>query len=213
MIRVLVADDFPLVREALVAALGRDPRIEVVATAEDGAEALDKARELRPDVIVLDLRMPGMSGMTALAHLTAELPDVRVLLLTAAVDREVVIDAISTGAAGYLAKRVSGDELADAVAAVHGGEVVITPSLMAHIVSGLCRTDRQAAEKTGVNSLTETERKVLRGVASGGTDREIGQELFISSRTVQSHLVRIRAKLGTRRRADLTRWAFDHQII
>src|SRR4051812_31720442 len=122
MIRVLVADDFPMIREALVAALERHPGISVVGTAEDGEQALEIARAQRPDVVVLDVCMPGMSGMTVLAHLAQELPDVRVLVLTAAVDREVVIDAVSTGASGFLAKRVSGDELAEAVTAIHGGE-------------------------------------------------------------------------------------------
>jgi DNA-binding NarL/FixJ family response regulator len=155
--------------------------------------------------------MPGMSGMTVLAHLAEELPDVRVLLLTAAVERDVVIDAVSTGASGYLAKRVSGDELTDAVTAIHRGEVVITPSLMAHLVNGLCRAAE--AEEPTVASLTETERGVLRRVAAGRTDREIAQELFISPRTVQSNLARVRAKLGVDRRPALTRWALDHQMI
>src|SRR4051794_3129752 len=128
MIRVLVADDFPLVREALIAMLGRDPGIDVVATAEDGADMLNKARALRPDVVVLDLQMPGMSGMTALCRLTAELRGVRVLVLTAAVDPELVVDAASSGAAGYLDKGVSGEELVAAVAAVPRGEAGVAPA-------------------------------------------------------------------------------------
>jgi DNA-binding NarL/FixJ family response regulator len=213
MIRVLVADDFPMIREALVAALERHPGISVVGTAEDGEQALEIARAQRPDVVVLDVRMPGMSGMTVLAHLAQELPDVRVLVLTAAVDREVVIDAVSTGASGFLAKRVSGDELAEAVTAIHGGEVVIAPSLMAHLVSGLCRSGDHEPAPPDVGSLTETEREVLRRVAAGRTDREISAELFICSRTIQSHLSRIRAKLGVSRRAELTRWAVEHQVV
>src|SRR4051812_46266486 len=208
MIRVLVADDFPLVREALIAMLGRDPGIDVVATAEDGADLLDKARALGPDVVVLDLQMPGMSGMTALCRLTAELPDVRVLVLTAAVDPALVVDAASSGAAGYLDKGVTGKELVAAVAAVHRGEAAIAPGLVAHLVAGMQRQ----AERKGVGCLTNTERAVLCMISGGRSDIEISRELYISPRTVQSHLSNIRTKLGMRRRVELARWAVEHQV-
>ena len=208
MIRVLVADDFPLVREALIAMLGRDPGIDVVATAEDGADMLDKARALRPDVVVLDLQMPGMSGMTALCRLTAELPGVRVLVLTAAVDPELVVDAASSGAAGYLDKGVSGEELVAAVAAVHRGEAAITPALVGHLVTGMHRH----AQRRDAGCLTDTERDLLRRISGGRSDIEISREMFMSPRTVQSHLSNIRTKLGIRRRVELARWAVEHQI-
>jgi DNA-binding NarL/FixJ family response regulator len=211
VIRVLVADDFPLVREALVAALNRSDGIEVVAVAEDGAEALDKARELRPDVVVLDVRMPTMGGREALDLFTAELPDTRVLLITAHEDPEVVIDAVSAGAAGFLIKRMSGDELAEAVVAVHRGEAVITPELTMHLVRGL-RRDEPHTPNGATARLTPGETRVLRLVAEGQSDKQISAALNISPRTVQSHLVQIRAKVGLRRRTELTRWATQNLV-
>jgi DNA-binding NarL/FixJ family response regulator len=208
MIRVLVADDFPLVREAVKAVLGRAPDIDVVATAQDGEETLEKARALHPDVVVLDLLMPGMSGMTVLCRLAAELPDVRVLVVTAAVEPELVVDAASSGAAGYLDKRVSGDELIAAVGAVHRGQAAIAPALLPHLLGGM----RREAVRRDAGCLTETERDLLRMVGDGRSDKEIGREMYISPRTVQSHLTNIRVKTGIRRRVELARWALEHQI-
>jgi DNA-binding NarL/FixJ family response regulator len=210
VIRVLVADDFPLVREALVAALTRHPDIEVVGVAEDGVEALEKSHELNPDVVVLDVRMPAMSGRAALTRLTAELPGVRVLLLTAHEEPDIVIDAVSSGAAGFLLKRVSGSQLAEAVVAVHRGEAVITPELTSHLLRGLRREGEPGHVSSSAESLTPSEVKVLRLVADGQSDKQIGEALSISPRTVQSHLVQIRAKVGLRRRVELTRWAAEH---
>jgi DNA-binding NarL/FixJ family response regulator len=206
-----VADDFPLVREALVAALNRSDGIEVVAVAEDGAEALDKARELHPDVVVLDVRMPKMGGREALDIFTAELPETRVLLITAHEEPEVVIDAVSAGAAGFLIKRMSGDELAQAVVAVDRGEAVITPELTMHLVRGLRRDEPHTPNGTTAR-LTPGETRVLRLVAEGQSDKQISAALNISPRTVQSHLVQIRAKVGLRRRTELTRWATQNLV-
>jgi len=208
MIRVLVADDFPLLRDAVVAALGRSDDIEVVGTAADGEEAIEQARELRPDVIVLDVRMPAMSGVTALSHLSADLPDTRVLLLTASTERDLVIDAVASGASGFLSKSTSGDELAAAVKAVHRGEAVISPSLMAHVVTGL--QSRNAPSPA--NTLSREDRDLVRLVAKGWTDRQIAEELYISPRTVQNQLSRARVKIGLRSRVDLTRWAIEHGV-
>jgi DNA-binding NarL/FixJ family response regulator len=212
LIRVLVADDFPMVRDALGAALTRHPEIEVAGMAADGLEAVEKAHALRPDVVVLDLRMPGMSGLMALTRLTTELPQVRVLLLTACEDADAVIDAVSAGAAGFITKRTSGAELADAVCAVHRGEPVVDPSLTAHLVRGLRRED--SGEQGGVRAgrLTSSELNVLRLVADGRTDKQISQTLYISPRTVQSHLAQVRSKVGLRRRVELTRWAAEHLV-
>jgi DNA-binding NarL/FixJ family response regulator len=213
VIGVLVADDFPLVREALVAALNRHPEIEVVGVAEDGAEAVAKAHDLHPDVVVLDVRMPEMNGHEALTRLRRELPDARVLLISAHEEPDVVVEAVTSGAAGFLLKRMSGDELAEAVISVHAGEAVLTPELTAHLVRGL-RRGEEPQPPSGVNArLTPSETKVLRLVAEGQSDKQISSELNISPRTVQSHLVQIRAKVGLRRRVELTRWATQHLVF
>ena len=149
----------------------------------------------------------------ALARLKAELPDARVLLISAHEEPDVVVDAVSSGAAGFLLKRMSGDELAEAVLAVHAGEAVLTPELTAHLVRGLRRGEEPQAPNGANARLTPSETKVLRLVAEGQSDKQISSELNISPRTVQSHLVQIRAKVGLRRRVELTRWAATHLLV
>ena len=209
-VRVLVVDDFPLVREATAASLAR-AGLDVVGTAGDGEEALDQARRLRPDVIVLDLMMPRMTGLIALTYLHVELPDVRVLLLTAREEPGAIIDAVAAGAAGFLTKRASGSEVAAAVRAIHRGEPVICPSMAGHLMAGL-RERTDAPRPTTTSALNRDELEVLRLVADGRTDIEISEALFISPRTVQSQLARIRRKTGVQRRAQLSRWAAEHLV-
>jgi len=210
-IRVLIADDFPLVREALTLAIERHEDVEVVGVAGDGVETLEQAHALQPDVVVLDLRMPRMSGLVALTRLSSALPQIRVLLLTACEEPDTVIDAVSAGAAGFVTKRITGDELARSIVAVHRGEPVVSPSLTAHLVRGLRRdgVDRYGGT-TG--KLTSSELNVLRLVADGRTDKQISETLYISPRTVQSHLSQIRTKTGVRRRTQLARWATEHLV-
>src|SRR3954454_14769018 len=137
MITVLGADDFPLMREANVAALERHPDLEVVGVAGDGMEAVEQAAALQPDVVVLDLYMPKMSGFVALSRIRTRCPDTRVLLLSACEEPEVVLDALADGAAAFLTKRIDGQELADAVVRVHRGESVVTPLATEHLINGL----------------------------------------------------------------------------
>jgi DNA-binding NarL/FixJ family response regulator len=210
MIRVLLADDFPLMREALVASLACHPEIEVVATAEDGVAALERASALRPDVVVLDLCMPRMGGLAALRVLTAELPGVRVLVLSAVEEAEPVVDALRVGADGFLSKSATGAQLAAAIVAVHRGEPVVSASLTPHLVRALRRQVRVRHDCGAALSADEVD--VLRLVAAGRTDRQISEALFVSPRTVQSHLTRIRGKLGLRRRAHLASWATENRL-
>lgn len=209
-IRVLVADDFPLVREGIAAALGHDPAFEVVALVGTGREALELAEELEPDVLILDLRMPDLGGLEVLDRLRESRPDIRVLVITASEQANTLLDAIAAGAAGYLSKRISGVELRQAVTTAHGGGSVITPSLACHLLQEYSSTMR--GEQSAVRPLKGRELEIMRLVVQGKTDAEIAQELFISPRTVQSNLTRIRAKTGLRRRSELTRWAVEHAI-
>src|SRR5256885_12690879 len=182
-IRVVVADDFPLIRAGLLDALSTRPEIEVVGEAHDGIEAIEQARRLRPDVLLLDLAMPRLGGLEALAVLREELPEVRVLVVTASEKRDKLVQAVSAGAAGYLTKRSSVTELCEAVANVHARHGAISPSLTIHLVGGLS-DDRGPAG----GLLTPRELEVLRLAADGSTDGEISAQLSISPRTVQAHL-------------------------
>jgi DNA-binding NarL/FixJ family response regulator len=211
-IRVIAADDFPLVREGIVRALNRDPAIEVVGQAGNGHEALELVAALQPDVLILDLIMPGLDGLGVLDALSASHPEVRVLLMTASEQSGPLLGAFAAGAAGYLSKRVTGEELRQAVITAHGGGSVITPALAEKMLRELPDSSAGDAERKLRALLGPRELEVLRGVAQGKTDAEIGEDLLISPRTVQNHLTRIREKTGLRRRSELTRWAVEHAI-
>jgi DNA-binding NarL/FixJ family response regulator len=211
MTKVLVADDFPLVREGIESALARDPRLDVVGFASDGQDALQRARELRPDVLLLDLGMPGTSALLVLAQITAELPDVRVLVVSDETCDPGAVHAIAAGAAGLVSKGIRGEDLCEAIRAVDRGEPVIAQDLLAELLTGVRRALADGRGATP-RSLTVNELEVLRLVANGRTDAQISQSLFISSRMVQSHLSRIRTKVGVRRRAQLARWASEHAL-
>lgn len=211
-IDVLIADDFPLIRAALADAIGRDPDISVIGAASTGSEAVELALHHRPDVIVMDVHMPDMSGLVALEKILEREPGMRVLMLTATEKIDVFLEALAIGAAGYLNKRIGQRELVQAIITVHGGGSVISPELAGHLL-----TDYSASRRGRPGSarplLADREHEVLRLVALGHTDKEIGRTLYISPRTVQNHLTRIRHKTGLQRRSELARWAADHARI
>lgn len=207
-IRVLIADDYPLVRAGLARALTADPTIEVVAEAGDGHEALERARELEPDVILLDLFMPGLGGVLVLEHLREAGSAARVLMVTASERQDSLLEAIAAGASGYLTKRASCEEVRQAVLSVHRGGLVITPSMAGYLLAQF--SQKGASGGAAPSLLTARERELLRLIAQGMTDKEIGAQLFISARTVQNHLGRIREKTGLRRRSELASWAGEH---
>jgi DNA-binding NarL/FixJ family response regulator len=210
-IRVLIVDDSPLMRVGLARSLEDDPDIALVATAGDDREALRLAHELRPDVVLLDLHTPEVGGQMVLERLREQLPDVRALVVTASEAAESLLDAVAAGAAGYLTKRASPEELRDAVIAVHGGNSVIPPELAGHLLHAYA--GRARGEPPARSTLTRREQDVLRLVAQGHTDKEIGRALHLSPRTVQTHLRRIREKTGARRRAELAIWASDNTVV
>ena len=210
-IRILLIDDFPLIRQGFAAALETDPGLTIVGEADNGEEGLRLAQELQPDVVVLDLGMPGMGGMTVLERLRSEAPQVKVLVVTANEKAQPLLDAVAAGAAGYLTKRCTREELRQAIITVYGGGSIISPKLAGHLLNEYSRTSR--GEASHVRPLLgDREHEILRLVAGGATDKEIAETLYISPRTVQNHLTRIREKTGLRRRAELTRWAMEHAL-
>jgi DNA-binding NarL/FixJ family response regulator len=210
-IRVLLVDDFPLVREGIAAALARDPGITVVGEASTGIDGLRLAHDLQPDVILLDLHMPEMGGMMVLERLRVEVPETRALVMNASEKAETLLAAVSAGAAGYITKRASRQELCEAVITVHGGGSVIAPHLAGHLLKQYQKASRGETEHLH-NQLSTRELEVLRLVAQGLTDRQIAEKIYVSPRTVQNHLARIRDKTGLRRRSELTRWAVVHAV-
>ncbi|QXG75100.1 response regulator transcription factor [Modestobacter sp. L9-4] len=188
MTRVLVVDDHPVVRGGLVGWLAAQPDIDVVGEAGDGLEALAAVAEHAPDVVLMDLRMPRMDGVTATGRITAAHPGVRVLVLTTYDTDADIVRAVEAGAAGYLLKDAPLPQLADAVRAAARGETVLAPPVAAKLMSRM--------RGPAVEAPTARELQVLGGVARGLTNAEIGRELFIGEATVKTHLVRVFTKLG-----------------
>ena len=189
-VRLLLADDHPVVRAGLAGMLAAEPDLEIVGEAADGAEACALARELRPDVVLMDLRMPGLDGVSATAVISAELPETRVLVLTTYDTDADIVRAVEAGATGYLLKDTPRLQLADAVRAAARGETVLAPTAAATLLTRM----RTPAAPQAV--LTARETQVLALVGEGRTNADIGRELFISEATVKTHLIRVFTKLG-----------------
>lgn len=202
-IRVLLVDDFSLFREGVAAALDGRDGMTVVGEAGEVEEAVARATEVRPDVVVLDMRLPGGGGLVAIDRIRAVAPDARVLVLTANDRPESVVDAVSAGAAGYLTKRSGGEELRSAVATVAAGGSVVEPSMTGHLMRELAGGPEA---KTGM-ALSQREREAVQLVCEGLTDRQIAERLFVSTRTIQNDLRGVRERAGLRRRSELVHWA------
>ena len=201
-VRVLLADDQALFREALGVLLGVRPEVEVVGEAADGGEAVRMAAELRPDVVLMDLRMPVLDGIGATRRLSREQPGVRVIALTTFDDDEDVFAALRAGAVGYLLKDVSADGLVEAVVAAAAGGSVLQPSVAAKVVARVARLpaeDPPPPEPLAV-PLSEREREVVRLLAAGHSNREIARRLYLAEGTVKNHVTNVLAKLGARDR-------------
>ena len=192
-IRILIADDHAVVRQGLRMFLGLDAELEVVGEAADGAEAVRQARELRPDVVLMDLLMPAMDGIAATAAIRGELPDVEVIALTSVLEDASVVGAVRAGAIGYLLKDTQSEELRRAIKAAASGQVQLAPQAAARLM-------REVRAPESPEALTERETEVLRLLAVGKANKEIARELGVGEQTVKSHVSNILAKLGVQSR-------------
>lgn len=188
-IRVLIVDDHAVVRQGLTMFLGTDPELEVVGEAPNGQVALEKARELKPQVVLMDLMMPVMDGLTAIAELRAELPEVEVIALTSVLEDTKVVAAVKAGAIGYLLKDTDSDALCRAIKAAARGQVQLAPEAAGFLM-------RQVRAPEQPESLTERETQVLVRLAHGKSNKEIASELSVGDQTVKTHVSNILAKLG-----------------
>ena len=199
-IRVLIADDHLIVRQGLRLILETEDRLQLVGEASDGAEALELARELEPDVVLMDLRMPGMDGLTAIERLQVEQPQVNVVILTTFNEDELMMRGLRAGARGYLLKDTSRESLFAAIRAAAKGEALLSPEVMERLLARMESGPTQAGRVGGIE-LTAREQEVLEAVARGERSKEIAFHLGISERTVKAHLSSIYNKFGVDSRA------------
>jgi DNA-binding NarL/FixJ family response regulator len=215
-IRVLIADDQRVVREGLSMLVALIDDVQVVGTACDGAEAIRLAEAHRPDVVLMDLRMPGIDGIAATAELRERAPAARVLVLTTYADQDVIVPALQAGARGYLTKDASAEQIETAIRAVHAGQTHLDPAvqerLVAAVISHPPPADPASPGDKPPDGLTMREAEVLALLAEGLSNTEIAQRLYLSNATVKTHINRIFAKTGARDRAQAVRYAYQHHL-
>jgi DNA-binding NarL/FixJ family response regulator len=209
VIRVLIVDDHPIVRQGLRTFLGVQDDIEVVGEAADGAEAVTLAESLAPDVVLLDLKMPGVDGQAALSELRARGTKAQILVLTSMSERSLILPAVRAGAAGYLYKDVDPQALVQAIRAVHDGNMLFAPEAAAALAA---ETSAENARKDGTD-LTEREREVLVQIALGRSNREIARALVVSEKTVKTHVSNVLMKLGVADRTQAALYAVRHGLV
>jgi DNA-binding NarL/FixJ family response regulator len=234
-IRVLIADDQPVVRDGLAMLLGLLDDVEVVATAADGLQAVERTAAERPDVVLMDLRMPGIEGAEATRRILADLPETRVLVLTTYADDAFLFPALQAGARGYLTKDATAEEIEQAIRALVAGQTHLDPAVQERLVAAVISTppapesalapqplapqppapqppEPQPAAESLPDDLTPREAEVLRLIAAGLSNREIADQLVLSGATVKTHVNRIFYKTGARDRAQAVRYAYRHGL-
>jgi two-component system, NarL family, response regulator DevR len=210
-IRILIADDHEVVRIGLSALLDRQHGFRVVGQAGSGEEAVRLARVLRPDVVVMDIRMPNGSGTDACRTITSELPDTPVVMLTSYADEDALFESISAGASGYVLKRIGSDELVSAVRTVAAGGSLLDPAVTASVLERL-RHAAHAEESGAFSELTEQERRVLAHLANGASNREIAVAMELAEKTVRNYVSSILGKLTLTSRAQAAAFAIRHRL-
>ncbi|MBI1395286.1 MAG: response regulator [Betaproteobacteria bacterium] len=209
-IRVFLVDDHALFRSGVKMLLGRMPDVEVVGEASDGAEGIKRVRQLAPDLVLLDLHMPGLSGKEVLKALTEEVPGVRVLMLTVSEDAADLLDCLRAGASGYLLKKVDVEDFAAAVRRAHAGESVVSPDMMGKLVRGV--REGSPVEKSPFADLSDREREVLECIARGAANKEIARTLNLAESTVKIHVQAILRKLDLQSRVQAAVFAVEHGL-
>jgi DNA-binding NarL/FixJ family response regulator len=207
-IRVLLCDDHEVVREGLRGLIGRQAGMSVVGEAGTVAEVVEAAARSKPDVVIMDVRLPDGSGVEACRSIHESNPEIKVIMLTSYADDEALFASIIAGASGYLLKQTRGQAVIDAVTAVAAGRSLLDPDVTGKVLE---RLRESRAEDPAIAALTEQERKVLAGLAEGRTNREIGETLFLSEKTVKNYVSRILDKLGLARRAEAAAYIAKHK--
>ncbi|HZD41083.1 MAG TPA: response regulator transcription factor [Terriglobales bacterium] len=212
-IKVLIADDHTLFREGVQALISKCEDIEVVGEAANGADAIEGVRKLRPDIVLMDVAMPGLGGLEATLELKKISPQVKVLVLTQYDNQEYLYRFLRAGVSGYVLKRAAGAELVSAIRAVHNGGTFLHPDIAPAVIEGYLGNFSPAWQDDPYEALTDREKQVLKLVAEGQTNKEIAEALKISIKTAMAHRANISDKLGIHNRAELVKFALQRGII
>jgi DNA-binding NarL/FixJ family response regulator len=210
---VLIVDDDKLMRAGLRAVLSSDEGIEVVGEADDGRAAIDSARRLAPDVVLMDVRMPEMDGITATREVLDAAPDCRVVIVTTFEEDDYVFGGLAAGASGFLLKRTGPEELIAAIHTVAGGEALLSPSVTRRVIERMAREPGVEPQEERLEELTEREREVLELIAAGLTNSEIADRLVIEESTVKTHVKRVLMKLDLRDRVQAVIFAYENGVV
>lgn len=210
-LRILLVDDHEVVRIGLRTLLTRHPEFEIVDEAGNAADAIEKSLRLKPDVVVMDIRLPGISGIEACRQIVAQQPATKVIMLTSFADDEMLFDAIAAGASGYVLKQIGSDELVRALGIVGRGESLIDPALTQKVLARVRESSRRN-EQSAFRKLNEQELKILALVAEGKTNREIAAQVFLSEKTVRNYVSAILDKLNLSSRAQAAAFAVQHRL-
>jgi DNA-binding NarL/FixJ family response regulator len=211
MIRIVIADDQRVVRDGLAMLVGLIDDIDLVGTACDGAEAVALAHDTRPDVVLMDLRMPELDGAEATRLIRSSVPETQILVLTTYADDESLFPALQAGARGYLTKDASAEEIERAIRAVAAGSTHLDPAVQQRLIAAVI--DGTSDNRTPPDDLTSRELDVLRLIAAGLSNAEIATALVVSGATVKTHINHILAKTGARDRAQAVRYAYEHGLV
>ncbi|RMF46903.1 MAG: DNA-binding response regulator [Anaerolineae bacterium] len=209
--RILLVDDHEVVRLGLRALLERHPNFEVVAEAGTAREAIERVQEYAPDVVIMDIRLPGSSGIDACQEITQRFPDTKVIMLTSYAEDEMLFSAIRAGAAGYVLKQIDGQDLVRAIEAVGRGEALLDPAVTQRIFQEVRKAAKEE-EASAFAALTQQEKHVLLLVSEGKTNREIAKELFLGEGTVRNYVSSILSKLSVSNRAEAAAYAVQHNL-
>lgn len=209
--RILLVDDHEVVRLGLRALLERHPHFEVIADASTAREALERVKQYSPDVVVMDIRLPGGSGIEACEEITENYPNSKVIMLTSYAEDEMLFSAIRAGAAGYVLKQIGGADLVKAIEAVGRGEALLDPAVTQRIFQEV-RKAAKDEEASAFSALTQQEKHVLVLVSEGKTNREIAKALFLGEGTVRNYVSSILSKLGVSNRAEAAAYAVEHNL-
>jgi DNA-binding NarL/FixJ family response regulator len=210
-LRIILVDDHEVVRLGLKSLLARQPQFEIVGEASNASEAVEKTLELRPDIVVMDIRLPGKSGIEACREITSKAPQTKVIMLTSYAEDELLFDAIAAGAAGYVLKQIGSGELVRALETVGRGESLIDPALTQKVFAKVREATRRA-EGDAFANLSDQEMRILALIAEGKTNREIATHVFLSEKTVRNYVSSILSKLQLSTRAQAAVYAVQHRV-